>query len=373
MKNFIKSLSTYLSVGFIDNAKKMSKFLLVYTLCYAIIVISIKYAIPFVIAYIFALSLRPIKNKILSINKYFKKNKISNGVASGILTFGMVTVLVLIIFALGYQIVEQIRGIYEYMKNPDNFNNIISESSERIKDFLTKIDNYNPEIMVKVNEALQSIVSKITSLLTIFFQNLLNIIVTIPTAFILVLITIITTFFFTKDIEKIHGKLKSTFSEKGIKVIEKVRIKKNEIFTGYIKAFSIIMLVLCFYSIIVYKFAGVKYALALGVITAIVDALPLFGAGLFYGVLAIMSFSVGDIKSGVILLIGYIGCVIIRQYLEQILVSSFLGVHPLVIIIALFLAFTPLGFIGTFYFLGACLLYEAFYSGEKNNKKQKNE
>lgn len=372
MKNFIKSLSTYLSPEFVNNVKRISKFLLVYTLCYAILVIGIKYAIPFVIAYIFALSLRPLKNKILSLNKYFKKIKISDGVASGILTFGMVTALSLTIVALGYQIVEQIRGLYEYMKNPDNFNNIISESSTRIEDFLTKINNYNPEIMVKVNDALQNIVSKVTSLFTIFFQNLLDIIVSIPTAFILVLITIITTFFFTKDIEKIHKKLKSTFSEKGIEVLEKVRIKKNEIFTGYIKAFSIIMIVLCFYSIIVYKFAGVKYALALGVITAVIDALPLFGAGLFYGVLAIMSFSSGDIKSGIILLVGYIGCVIIRQYLEQILVSSFLGVHPLIIIISLFLAFTPLGFIGTFYFLGACLLYEAFYSGEKNNNKQKN-
>lgn len=373
MKTFFYSLITYLSPEFIDNVKKISKFLLVYTLCYAILVIGIKYAIPFVIAYIVAVSLRPLKNRILSLNKYFKRVKISSGVASGILTFGIVTILGLVIFALGYQIVEQTRGLYEYMKNPDNFNNIITESSARIQAFLSKIDNYNPEIMVKVNDALQNIVSKITSLFAIFLQNLLDIIVTIPTAFILVLITIITTFFFTKDIEKIHRKIKSTFSKKGIEVIEKVRIKKNKIFTGYIKAFSIIMVVLCLYSIVVYKAAGVKYALILAIITAFIDALPLFGAGLFYGVLAIMSFSTGDVKSGVILLVGYVGCVIIRQYMEQLLVSSFLGVHPLVIIVALFLAFTPFGFIGTFYFLGACLLYEVFYSKENDNNIQKNE
>ena len=38
--------------------------------------------------------------------------------------------------------------------------------------------------------------------------------------------------------------------------------------------------------------------------------------------------------------------------------ASLLGLHPLVIITGLFLALTPIGFIGTFYFLGGFLLYK---------------
>ena len=38
--------------------------------------------------------------------------------------------------------------------------------------------------------------------------------------------------------------------------------------------------------------------------------------------------------------------------------STFLGLNPLVIIIALFLIITPVGFVGMFYFLGAFILYD---------------
>jgi len=77
-----------------------------------------------------------------------------------------------------------------------------------------------------------------------------------------------------------------------------------------------------------------------------------------YGIVAIVGLFSGDIKGAIIVLVGYIGAVFIRQFLEQKLVSALLGLHPLVIIIGLFLALTPIGFIGTFYLLGGFLLYK---------------
>jgi predicted PurR-regulated permease PerM len=95
----------------------------------------------------------------------------------------------------------------------------------------------------------------------------------------------------------------------------------------------------------------------MGIITALLDALPLIGAGLVYGIVASTALFTGDIRGAIIVLLGYIGAVFLRQFLEQKLVSSLLGLHPLVIIIGLFLALTPLGFIGMFYFLGGFFLY----------------
>lgn len=364
MKKLISNFASYLSPEFIDKLKRVSKFLLVYTIAYFFLIAGIKYAIPLVIAYLFAISLRPLKNKILKINKLFKKERISDSLVAGILTLLTIAILISIIIALGYQIIEQLRGLYDFVKNPDNFNNIITVTTQKIQNFMGNISSNNPEISDKINQTIQSLVSKITSLLAVFFQSLLNFVVAIPTTFILVVITIISTFFITKDIEKINRNIKNIFSDKGKEVLEKLNKRKTHIFTGYIKAFSIIMVVLCVYTVIVYKIAGVEYALVLGILTAVIDALPLFGAGLFYGVLAILSFTSGDIKGAVILIIGYIGCVVIRQYLEQKLVSSFLGVHPLVIIVAIFLAFTPFGILGSLYFLGAFLLYEVFYTSK---------
>ncbi|MGG7176428.1 AI-2E family transporter [Clostridium paraputrificum] len=361
MGRFMNSITQYLSPTLIENTKRIIKFLLIYTIGFMLLVVGLKYAIPFVIALAIAMSLRPLKNRILAINKRFKKFKISEGLVSMLLTVSIVAITSLILFAAGYKIVEQLKNFYDYITNQDTLNIIINDTSIRVNNFLESMENMNPDVMVKVNEVATKVVSVVTSLTATFVQNLLNILVSIPTAFIMVLITIIATFFFTKDIDKIEVKIKHCFSEKGLEVIRRIRKKKNEIFGGYIKAYSLIMIAIFIYSAVIFKIAGLKYAMVIAIITAVLDALPLFGAGLVYGIMAISSFVTGDIKSGVILIVGYIGAVVIRQYLEQILVSSFLGVHPLVIIIALFLVLTPAGFIGMFYFLGAFLLYGVIF------------
>ena len=181
----------------------------------------------------------------------------------------------------------------------------------------------------------------------------------IPGALITVLVTLISTYFFTKEIENIQRGVKNIFSEKGHKLFSTVKGKMNSIFGGYIKAYLLIMLVIAFISFIIFTLAKVSYALPLAIITAILDFLPLIGAGLVYGILAIAMYISGSKTAAIILLIGYVIVALVRQLLEQNLVASFIGVHPLVMIIGLFIAITPLGFAGMFYFIGAFLLYQA--------------
>ena len=358
MKKFAQGITQYFSEGLLNSTVRIIKFLLVYTIIFALLVFGIKYAIPFVIAYLIAIALRPLKNKILNINKRFKKFKISNSFVSMALTIIIVAVIISVLFVVGYQIVEQLKNFYLYITNEDTVSTLFNSTSTKVKEILESKQNIDPEVMNKINEGITKLVSIITSLTAVLVQNMINIIISIPTAFIMVIITIIATFFFTKDIDVIQEKLKSGFSEKGLSVLQKINKKKNLIFGGYIKAYSIIMLCVCVYSILLFTIAGIKYALVIGIITAILDALPIIGAGLVYTILAIISISSGDIKTFIILVIGYVISIVMRQFLEQKLVSSFLGVHPLVIIIALFLVLTPLGFVGMFYFLGAVLLYE---------------
>jgi len=358
MRNFIKGVAQYFSEDLIKSIMRIFKFLIVYTIAFTILIFGIKYAIPFVIAYIIALTIRPIKNKILSLNNGIKRFKISNSFISMTLTLAIVAILFLILFFAGYQIVEQLKNFYVYITNEQNLNELLNMTSAKVKDILEKRQDIDPEVMDKINGTITTLMSKITSLTAVLVQNMLNIIISIPTAFIMVIITIISTYFVTKDIDLIQSKIRSCFSEKGIEVIRKIRKKKNVIFGGYIKAYALIFICICIYSILLFEIAGLKYALVIGIITALLDALPIIGAGLVYSILAIISASSGDIKAVIVLIIGYIGSIAIRQFVEQKLVSSFLGVHPLIIIISLFLMLTPLGFVGMFYFLGAFLLYE---------------
>ena len=371
VKGFFESLTQYFSKDLIKSIKRILKFLIIYTIGFFILVIGIKYAIPFVIALLIAMGLKPLKNKILELNKNFKVFRISEGFISLILTVIIVAIAAGILSVIGIELVNQLRNFYSYITSKETLNLLTNDASLWIKGIFKSMDNVDPEILAKLSEIVTKAVSVIMSLVSTFVQNLLNLIVSIPTAVIMVLITIIATFFFTKDIDKILKKIKWAFSDKGIELIRKIRVKKNEIFGGYLKAYSIIMIVVGIYSLIIFKIAGIKYAVSIAIITALLDALPLFGAGFVYGIIAISNLFAGNIKVIIIFGFGYIGAVVIRQYLEQVLVSSFLGVHPLVVILGLFLVLTPLGFIGMFYFLGAFLLYEVIYPSKEINNMEK--
>jgi len=357
MKNFINSILQYFSPELISSTKRVFKFLFIYTIGFIIFAFGIKYAIPLVIAFFTAIALRPLKNKILSINSKFKKFKISEGLVSIMLTLVIVAIVALLVFVIGYKIAEQFRNYYVYITNKDTLNNFLNAANESLEKMLVSMDNISPDIKDKLSESLTNIISIVSSLTATLVENLLNILVSIPLAVLMIIITIVATIFFIKDIDIVLEKIKGSFSEKGLEVINRVKARKNAIFAGYIKAYSLIMTVICIYSILIYTVAGFKYAIVIGILTAILDALPLIGAGLVYGIVASTALFTGNIRGAIIVLIGYIGAVFIRQFLEQKLVSSLLGLHPLVIILGLFLALTPVGFIGTFYFLGGFLLY----------------
>ncbi|MDS0524401.1 AI-2E family transporter [Clostridium sp. SHJSY1] len=359
MKGFITSIGEYLSPGLIVSLRKVLKFLLVYTIGFLLLLMGIRYAIPLVIAIIIALILRPLKNRILSINNKLKRFKLTDGLISLILTLLLICFLGIILFVIGYQIIDQFKNYYTYITDKETTNNILNLVSRKVQNILNNIDNINPDIAQNINEGVSKIISLGTSIIAKLVENIINIVVSIPSGIIITIITIVSTFFVTKDIDKILEGMKGAFSEKGLNLLRRLRKKKNQIFGGYIKAYSIILTVIGIYSSLIYILVGIKYAFVIGILTAVLDALPLIGAGMVYSVIAIIRLSMGDVRGAIIMAVGYIGAVAIRQFLEQKLVSSFLGVHPLIIIIALFLAFTPVGFIGTFYFLGAFILYGA--------------
>ena len=352
------SILEYISQDFINWAKKVVKFLIIYTLGFILLAVSLKYAFPFVIAFIIAILLKPIKNKILSLNKNSKKIKLTNGFVSFLLT---ITIVILMLSALGailYEIILQTGKLLEYLTNPSTVEEIINAIDSFVGSILAGLNNLDPSIVEKINEGIMTIVKVISSFATTLGKKMLSLAGSIPGALITVIVTLISTYFLTKEIENIQIGVKNIFSEKGHKLFSTVKDKMNSVFGGYIKAYLLIMLVIAFISSVIFTLARVSYALPLAILTAVLDFLPIIGAGLVYGILAIIMYFSGSKTAAIILLIGYVIVALVRQLLEQNLVASFIGVHPIVMIIGLFIAITPLGFLGMFYFIGAFLLYQ---------------
>src|SRR5699024_5280180 len=91
---------------------------------------------------------------------------------------------------------------------------------------------------------------------------------------------------------------------------------------------------------------GIKHALTIALIIWLVDFLPYIGAILIFLPWAIYAFSTGEVFLGTGLAILYGLIVIQRQLIKPKILSSNIGISPLMTLITLYVGFKLIGFIG---------------------------
>ena len=110
---------------------------------------------------------------------------------------------------------------------------------------------------------------------------------------------------------------------------------------------------------------GIKYALILSFICAIVDILPILGVGSVLIPFAIIEFAKGNLKLGIGLVVLYLIITVSRQIIEPKIIGAKIGIHPLLTLFSMYLGLSLFGVFGiilgpfTVLILKAVLLPEA--------------
>jgi sporulation integral membrane protein YtvI len=198
---------------------------------------------------------------------------------------------------------------------------------------------------------------------------LLHIISGIPSAIMLILVSLIATYFFSKDREKIAQLwLKVVPAPWGSKVLE-VSKQVAVAFQSYVRAQFILVSITAFLSIIGLYLIGANYALTIGLLIGFLDMIPVLGPGTIYIPWAVWAFITGNLLLGIKLTALYLLVMIIRAVLEAKVVAANLGLHPLAVLMAMFVGLKTIGVIGLI--LGPMLviaILAAFKAGSFVNK-----
>ena len=104
----------------------------------------------------------------------------------------------------------------------------------------------------------------------------------------------------------------------------------------YLKAQLILILIIVVVCSAGFYFIGISSPILLGILTGIMDALPFIGTAIVLVPSAILFFLEGEVTKGVVCLILYLICVLVRELLEPRLVGKGLGVFPVVLLISLY-------------------------------------
>lgn len=114
----------------------------------------------------------------------------------------------------------------------------------------------------------------------------------------------------------------------------------------YIKAQMTLFFIIAVVCSVGFYVVGISSPIFLGVLTGIMDALPFIGTAIILLPSAFFLFWEGEIVKGVIILIVYLICVMVRELLEPKLVGKGLGILPVILLVSIYAGIKLFGISG---------------------------
>lgn len=341
------------------------KFTIIYTVLFLLFVWTFPCTAPFFIGFVFAAIMQPVyrflKNKLKFLGGF------SAAVITAVIFLSVVGLLIWVIISL----VQEIFDIINFLQK-ENYIDRFMEWYNGIftSEFLQRNMNNVMDSAGRAVEAASAAYGYIANLFTV-----------IPIVFMGFLASILSTYHFTHDFEKLKKGSKNILPPKSEKIVATLFGEGGRMMKSFFKSYMIIYLVTFLETLFIFFVLGIKYAFLFAVLSGVADIIPILGPGLIYLPLAAVNLITGNYFVAGALFVSWLLISIIREIAEPKIVSVSLKIHPLLGMAAVFLSLQLKSFwvflFFTFYFLlykllvMLNLLKSPFY--ENNHKEVKSD
>ena len=292
----------------------------------------IKYIAPFLLAYFFASLIEPV------VKFAERKLKIPRKIGTVLSILIVLGSVLSIIGLLIYRLVIEIENVYQTIQiNADGITDFFNGIIEKINGIYIQLPT---EITDIIHEATRNVASDIQNLLkniVDFAQVSFDFVMSIPHMFIFILVTVLATYFMSSDKNRIlkflDGQIPSNW-------LRRTRAITNNVFTalfGWLRAQLIIMSITFSELLIGLLIIGIENSLLIALIIAVVDILPVLGAGTVLVPWSIVNLLLGHTKLGLSLFLLYVIILFVRQLIEPKIVGQQIGVHPLLTLLGMYI------------------------------------
>lgn len=324
-----------------DSLKKIAIFAAVVISVVAGVLLAFRLAfflLPFLIAFALSSLMEPV------IRLMTKKLHLNRKIAAPIVMLLLLGVIILLVVLAVLRLIDEVRALI--ISAPE----LLSDLYMQITELMTKGSEYIEWMPTEITDNLGSVIADLSSTITNFGKSVVKgafiTAISVPEAIIFTIITILATFFLLKDRDKIASVLIHQLPESWINRI--LAIKKDLFMAlfGYLRA-ALIMMTITFTEVFIgLSIIRIEYALLLAFLIALIDALPVLGAGGILIPWSLYSFVTGDIRMGISILVLYLVVLVIRQMVEPKVVGQQIGVYPLLTLMAMYTGLRLIGFAG---------------------------
>lgn len=214
-------------------------------------------------------------------------------------------------------------------------------------DLLRFLDRFPPAVSDAVSKAISQIPQNI-DFYGLFGRPLLNAASSLPVAILSVVATVVSSFFFTIYNDAVSRFIRAFVPESIYeKVVRTYRYLFSSLF-NWLKAQCILCSICLFELFVGFLIMGFKNAFLLAFLIALIDFLPVLGAGAVLIPWALIALLLGSYKLALSLAVLYVVILVVRNLLEPHVVAHQIGLHPLVTLMGIYVGFRMFGFAGMF-------------------------
>ncbi|MGE4413078.1 MAG: sporulation integral membrane protein YtvI [Candidatus Caldatribacteriota bacterium] len=224
---------------------------------------------------------------------------------------------------------------------------VINDLFTIIEEVSTDIDPSIVSVIQDISAVLfnsvDSLVSKISSTVIQFISSFVSF---LPGLFLGIVFAIIFSFFIAIDYNKIINYISKKFKPKTQSYINEVKRFATEIGFKYLKAYVILMGITFVELAVGLSILKVDRAISIAALIAVIDFPPILGTGGVIIPWIIFEFIKGNLSFAIGLTILYLIITVVRNILEPKLIGEQIGLHPIVMIICMYIGLKSFGFAG---------------------------
>ena len=267
--------------------------------------------------------------------------------------------LILVIYYLFSNLQSTVKGIAESVTVAANtitdvFNKYAAFSRNLPTEISSMLENL-PKLLS--DNAVSFLTSSVSSIATFVTKN-------VPSFFFSFLITVMASIYFARDFSAVKNFLFSVIPQKYHRNIHKIKTIMFANVFKMIKGYATLTLITFFELCVAFLVANVKNAVFFAAVISLIDSLPILGVGIVLIPWAVVSIISGNIGFGIFLAILYLIIAIIRNVLEPKILSSKLGIPPLLSLLIIFCGLKLFGFFGMIVSFISLVIFIDFYREE---------
>lgn len=260
----------------------------------------------------------------------------------------------------------------------------VSLAAARIAAELTEMYRYLPQYYVDFNRVLNQVLAvagevsrglpepiarlaqdqwnRLYSVLSVIVTGAGGFVKGLPAFSVTVLFTLLTAYFVMRDREQIAEFLRTVIPGKHYSKLKTMQTDMFRGLAGFIRAQILLVLLTMALNIIGLSILNVRYSVAIGMVLAVLDILPVIGPGLLYFPWIGYQIFWGRAETAIGLAVIYGSVSVLRQIAQTHLVGREMGLHPIVTLVSLYAGFKLFGVAGLVYGPMTAILVKGLWS-----------